>query len=251
MSGVSPYYRRDLALAHHRGFGFHAAACAPGIIELLRPIRARDGLVLELGCGSGLLTRQLIAAGHSVLATDASAAMLEIASEVVGEAAELRQLTLPDDRLPEADAIVAVGHPLNYLADADAFNRALVAIACALRPGGVIALDVCDLEWGRVRQGAAPFARAESDWALITEFALPAPDRFIRDLTIFVRNEDGSWQRDTEHHENVLVEVADIPALLHQHGIEARISPSFGTETLPDGLLAVTGRPMTLRPRRS
>ena len=25
-----PYYRRDLALVHHRGFGFHARACAPG-----------------------------------------------------------------------------------------------------------------------------------------------------------------------------------------------------------------------------
>jgi SAM-dependent methyltransferase len=241
MSVVSPYYRRDLALAHHRGFGFHAAACAPGIIELLAPVRARDGLVLELGCGSGLLTKELIAAGHHVLATDASEAMLEIASDVVGEAAEVRQLTLPDDPLPEADAIVAVGHPLNYLADADAFDRALVAIAHALRPGGVIAFDVCDLEWGRVRQGAAPYARAEADWALITEFALPSPDRFIREMTIFVRNEDGSWRRDTEHHENVLVEVAQIPALLHEHGIDAEISPSFGTETLPDGLLTIVG----------
>jgi SAM-dependent methyltransferase len=241
MSGVSPYYRRDLALAHHRGFGFHAAACAPGIIELLQPVRGRGGLVLELGCGSGLLTKELIAAGHNVLATDASGAMLEITSEVVGKAAEVRQLTLPDDPLPEADAIVAVGHPLNYLGDADAFNRALVAIAHALRPGGEIAFDVCDLEWGRVRQGAAPYARAEADWALITEFALPSPHRFIRDLTIFVLNEDSSWRRDNEHHENVLVEVADIPALLHEHGIDARISPSFGTETLPDGLLAIIG----------
>ena len=48
-----PYYRRDLALVHHRGFGFHADDCAPGILALLEPVRARDGLVVELGCGSG------------------------------------------------------------------------------------------------------------------------------------------------------------------------------------------------------
>jgi hypothetical protein len=30
------YYRRDLALVHHRGFGFHARACAPGILALRR-----------------------------------------------------------------------------------------------------------------------------------------------------------------------------------------------------------------------
>src|SRR5947209_12778533 len=99
----APYYRHDLALVHHRGFGSHAAACAPGILELLEPVRARGGLVLELGCGSGLLTRWLVGAGHRVLATDASPAMLELAAEFVGAGAELRRLTLPDDPLPEAD----------------------------------------------------------------------------------------------------------------------------------------------------
>ena len=42
-----PYYRRDLALVHHLGFGFHAEACAPGILTLLEPVRERGGLVLE------------------------------------------------------------------------------------------------------------------------------------------------------------------------------------------------------------
>ena len=100
MPDATGYYQRDLAVAHHRGFGFHAAACAPGILDLLQPVQARRGLVLELGCGSGLLTRELVAAGHHVVATDASAAMLEIAREVIGDAAEVRQLTLPDDPLP-------------------------------------------------------------------------------------------------------------------------------------------------------
>ena len=53
---AEPYYRADLALVHHLGFGFHADDCAPGILELLGPVRERDGLVVELGCGSGLLT---------------------------------------------------------------------------------------------------------------------------------------------------------------------------------------------------
>ena len=38
----TPYYRRDLALVHHLGFGLHADECAPGILELLRPVRERD-----------------------------------------------------------------------------------------------------------------------------------------------------------------------------------------------------------------
>jgi 2-polyprenyl-3-methyl-5-hydroxy-6-metoxy-1,4-benzoquinol methylase len=90
---VSPthdYYRRDLALVHHRGFGFHAQACAPGILALLEPVRARAGLVLELGCGSGLLTRVLAEAGHRVIATDASPAMLELARSYAPGAVDVR-----------------------------------------------------------------------------------------------------------------------------------------------------------------
>src|SRR3954467_7720532 len=109
-----PYYRHDLALVPDRGFAFHAEACAPGILNLLAPVKARDGLVLELGCGSGLLTERLIRAGHRVIATDASPAMLELARDRVRDAAvDVRRLTLPDDPLPEADAVVAIGHPLS------------------------------------------------------------------------------------------------------------------------------------------
>src|SRR5690554_6119654 len=136
MTGVEPYYRDDLALVHDRGFGFHADNCAPGILALLEPLRRRDGLVLELGCGSGRLTQHLVDAGHRVLATDASPAMLDLARRSVPEA-DVRRITLPDDPLPPADAVVSTGHALNYLSDAAAVERALVAIARALRPGGV------------------------------------------------------------------------------------------------------------------
>jgi methylase of polypeptide subunit release factors len=61
------------------GFGFHADMCAPGILRLLEPLLDRNGVVLELGCGSGLLTRYLVDAGHRVIATDASPAMLALA----------------------------------------------------------------------------------------------------------------------------------------------------------------------------
>jgi SAM-dependent methyltransferase len=96
------YYRRDLALVHHRGFGFHAQACAPGILALLEPVRSRAGIVLELGCGSGLLTRELTAAGHRVIATDASPAMLEMARSYAPAAEDIRTLVLPGDPLRRA-----------------------------------------------------------------------------------------------------------------------------------------------------
>ena len=146
-----PYYRDDLALVHHLGFGFHADACAPAILRLLQPVRERNGLVVEIGCGSGLLTAYLVDGGLKVIATDASDAMLNLCKSHVPRAAEIRHLTLPGDPIPSADAIVGVGHALNYLDEESQIEAALVAIATSLRPGGVIAIDLCDLEWGAVR----------------------------------------------------------------------------------------------------
>lgn len=235
------YYRPDLALVHHRGFGFHADLCAPGILHLLDPLLRRGGVVLELGCGSGRLTRHLVDAGHRVIATDASPAMLPLARESVPEA-DVRPLALPDDPLPDADAIVSVGHVLNYLPDEEAIERAWIAIARALRPHGVVAVDVCDLEWGTARTSAPPHVQVTDKWAIATRFSLPSPARFVRDITVFVREADGRWRRDDERHENVLLDTAAIPSLLARHGVDATLRGSFGTEHLPVGLKVIVGR---------
>jgi SAM-dependent methyltransferase len=237
----APYYRRDLALVHHLGFGFHADACAPGILSLLEPVRERNGLVVEIGCGSGLLTRHLLDAGHRVIATDASPAMLDLAREVGGDAEDVRQVTLPDDPIPEADAIVGVGHALNYLPDLDAIDRALVAMARALRPGGLLAIDLCDLEWAEARRDVPSAGWAGDDWAIVTRFSMPAPDRYVRQMATFVRNENGSWRRDDERHDNVMIDTSRVPGLLREQGIEATVALSFGSEHLPKGLRAVIG----------
>jgi SAM-dependent methyltransferase len=233
------YYSRDLALVHDRGFGQHADRCAPGILELLSPVRG--GLVLELGCGSGALTRHLLAAGHRVIATDASADMLSLARAALGEEVDLRLVTLPGDPLPAADAIVSAGHVISYLPDAAAIEAALVAMAGALRPGGVLAIDICDLEFSRVRVGMENVGRVGPDWAVITEFSAPTPDRYVRDITTFVPDGAGAWRRSGERHENVLVDTSQIPGLLARHGVQATVGTRVGDAELPPGMRAVTG----------
>ena len=238
----TPHYRSDLALIHHLGFGFHADDCAPGILDLLMPVRRRDGLVVELGCGSGLLTKYLVDAGHRVIATDASPAMLDLARGYASDAQEIRRVTLPDDPIPEADAIVSVGHALNYLADTNAIDQALVAIARALRPGGLLAIDLCDLSYGEARQGVSTTGWVADDWALITERSVPSPDRLVRQMAIFVREANGLWRRDDERHDNVLIDTNRVPALMARRGVQATVADSFGAEELPKGLRVVIGR---------
>lgn len=234
-----PYYRRDLALVHHQGFGQHAELCAPGILALLEPVLG--GTVVELGCGSGHLTRRLLDAGHHVIATDASPAMLELAHrELPG--ADIRRLILPDDPLPTADAIVSVGHVLGYLPDRAAIDRALTAIARALTVSGVLAIDLCDRRWGEVRRRTPNSGMAADDWAVITRVSESASDRLVRDITTFVRAADNTWRRDDERHSTLLVASSTLPQLLAEHDVRATVRPAFGVEQLPEGLVAIVGR---------
>ena len=57
--------------------------------------------------------------------------MLDLAHEVASGAEDIRRLVLPDDPIPVADAIVSVGHVLNYLPSRSAIDRALIAISQA------------------------------------------------------------------------------------------------------------------------
>jgi SAM-dependent methyltransferase len=233
-------------MIHHLGFGFHADDCGPGILALLEPFLERGGLVVELGCGSGLLTKFLVDAGHRVIATDASPAMLEIARSYADGAQEIRPLVLPDDPIPAADAIVSVGHVLSYLPDEDSIDRALVACAQALRPDGILAINICDLAYGEGRADQTTRGWVAEDWALVTEFSLPTPDRFVRQMATFTKNEDGSWRRDDERHDNVLIDTSRIPELLARHGVDATLGGAFGDEEPIVGLTTVVGhRPPT------
>jgi SAM-dependent methyltransferase len=186
---------------------------AAGILGLLEPIRDRNGVVVELGCGSGLLTRHLVDAGHRVIATDASPAMLELAQQTAPDVDQFAQLVLPHDPIPACDAIVAVGHPFSYLPDEESIDRAFVAAAEALRPDGVLAVDI----------------------------SMPSPARFVRQMAGFISSPDGSWRRDDERHDNVLIDTSRLPGLLGDHQVDATVTTSFGAETLPVGLRAVIG----------
>jgi len=69
----------------------------------------------------------------------------------------------------------------------------------------------------------------------------PAPEAFRRSITVFTREDDGRYRRDEEVHDNVYLPTAQVPPLLARHGVDATLGTSFGSETLPEGLMTVIG----------
>ena len=96
-------YQEDLAYTHDVGFGDFARNAAPGVLRLLRDRGVADGLVVDVGCGSGIWARELVDAGYDVLGIDQSAAMIDLARRRVPEAA-FRRGSFVTTRLPVCDA---------------------------------------------------------------------------------------------------------------------------------------------------
>ena len=98
--------------------------------------------VLDLCCGTGLLARELIAQGYSVVGVDASEAMLGLARERLGSEVQLNRMTLPDLAVEGVfDAAVCTFDGLNYLAP-DELRLTMAAVALRLRPDGWLVFDL-------------------------------------------------------------------------------------------------------------
>lgn len=239
MSSATGYYQPDLAWIHHSGYSHHVAQTCPGILKLLHDAGLSAGAqVLDVGCGSGLLARNLIAAGYSVHGVDASPAMIELA-HAHAPGATFDVVRLPA-RLPLADGVVSTGHVLNYLDSREDITRSLEALAQATRPGGVLALDLMTERFAAMRDVTEIHAKVEEDWAIITRFSRPAPDRFDRNITVF-RRDGEHWRRSDEHHCNLTFEADDALRVLRAHGIDAQLRAAFGDEQLPEGLVVLSG----------
>ena len=98
--------------------------------------------VIDVGCGTGLLTCELAKRGHRLIGVEPSKAMLEVARRracgervewIEGDALGLGEL--------QADLAIMTGHVAQFFLDDGGWHSALIAIRKALRPGGRIAFE--------------------------------------------------------------------------------------------------------------
>ena len=104
-------------------------------VEVARPL-AVDKDILELGCGTGMILKELDPVAHSAIGIDISPGMLKQAQErglnvVVGSATAL----------PFADDSFDMVCSFKVLAHIEEIERAMSEVHRVLRPGGVAALE--------------------------------------------------------------------------------------------------------------
>jgi len=133
-SGRTAWTAPEIAVAYDRA----RPGYPPEAVEFaLEPLRGRPDLrALDVGAGTGKLTRVLCAAGVPTVAVEPAPGMLKVLKHLVSRAQVLagsaEELPLPDGSVD----LVTVGQAFHWF-DLD---RALPELARVLRPGGRLAL---------------------------------------------------------------------------------------------------------------
>lgn len=98
--------------------------------------------VVDLGCGTGLLTVALAEGGRRVVGVDPSAAMLQVArTRPGGELVSWVEGDVSSIEVADADLAIMSGHVAQVFADADEWQMVLAGLRGYLRPGGRIAFE--------------------------------------------------------------------------------------------------------------
>src|SRR5215204_305412 len=231
------WYREDLAYIHDVDHADFALESAPGILEILAQNGIRDGLVVDLGCGSGLWARELIDAGYRVLGIDISEAMIELSRKKVPEA-EFRVGSLFEAEIPRCRAVTAVSEVLNYLFNAENEERRLARlfrrVYDALLPGGVFIFDV--LGPGQVPPGARTRGfRVGEDWAVLSELEEDNERGTMERRIVSFRKVGELYRRDEEVHRVRLYDPSGLSAELEWAGFRVRTMRSYGAFPLSEG----------------
>jgi SAM-dependent methyltransferase len=231
-------YREDLAVIHDAGYGGHARSAAPVLLDALRRAGMTGGLVVDLACGSGILSAEVASAGYEVLGIDIAPAMVELARRRVPGGRFLVR-SLLKAQLPPCVAIAAVGEGVNYLFDEGNTDQALAELFrrafAALCPGGLLLLDAAGP--GRIPgHGPRQSFREGDDWAVLVTTEEDAERRLLtRQITSFRRV--GAWyRRDHEVHRLRLLPPAELAEQLRAAGFRVRVLRRYGELRLPRGL---------------
>ena len=194
------------------------------------------GSLLDLACGTGRLTWKFARAGYRVTGVDLSAEMLTVAEskrmERQGEARaitwlqqDMRELLLPE----RVDAVVCFCDSLNYLLDEDDWRKTFRAVSQSLHSAGLFLFDIHSQYKLQRLLGDETFAWEEDGVYCVWHNRFDEQEWSVEeDLTLFVEQANGYYERFDERHRQRTFPVETVNAWLGEAGFDVkRVSGDF------------------------
>ena len=194
---------------------------------------SRNGLIVEAGCGSGILARDLTDAGYELFGFDQSAAMIRLARRRAPRA-RFRVGSLTRVSLPPCRAVLATGEIITYVpSGVGAFFRRVHA---ALEPRGLFIFDFIE----SARRRTYPEKTLHGDgWSLVARADLNASGRMLTRRLTMSRRIGNRFRRSREIHRVRIYSRQEIAKALTEAGFSVRMRRSYGRYRLLPGSVAV------------
>lgn len=240
---MTGYYQEDLAYIQAMGFSGFAEKALPFLLEKLALSLKPGAHILDIGCGAGVTTSALLAAGYEVMAVEPSSALVRYAREAAPAARFLRKSVYEAD-LPDCDAAIAIGESLTYHPDPSKAERSIRDFFAnarhALSKDGILVFDFISNE-GESLSGRA--WASGGDWAVLAETEDAPPDNYlIRRIETF-RADGELYRRACETHVVRLFAEQDIRQWLEAEGFKAAFGDAYGSFALPPRRRMVVATP--------
>jgi len=207
------------------------------ISKYLKDNGVDKGLVLDLGCGTGTMTRLLADKGYDMIGIDSSDEMLQIAMDGTDsnvckhessseENADNSILYLCQDMREfelygTVKAVVSVCDSMNYIADEGDFLRVLTLVNNYLDPGGFFIFDLNTPLHYREVLADNTFAESREDAAFIWDNYFDEETGINEyELTLFQKDENDLFLRSCEYHYEKAYSLSDVKKLLDKAGME-------------------------------
>ena len=184
-----------------------------------------DGLVLDLGCGTGTMTEILAEAGYDMIGVDNSGEMLAEAMEKRVESGHDILYLLQDMQEFELygtiRAVVSVCDSMNYIMSEEDLRQVFSLVNNYLDPGGIFIFDMNTRYKYEELLGDNSFCETREDSSFIWENYYDPEEQVNQyDLTLFIKEEDDLFRRYEETHFQRAYEIETVRKLIEEAGMK-------------------------------
>ena len=194
--------------------------------EILREEAINDGLVLDLGCGTGSMTEELAGRGYDMIGVDNSEDMLEIAMEKRQESGHDILYLLQDMQEFElygtVRAVVSVCDSVNYVTEKEELEQVFRLVNNYLDPGGIFVFDFNTEYKYREVLGDRTIAENREDSSFIWDNYYYEEEHMNEyELTLFIQETDQKelYHKYQETHFQRAYTLEEIRELLEKSGL--------------------------------
>lgn len=193
--------------------------------RLLAEYEVTDGIVLDLGCGTGTLTELMAARGFDMIGVDYSEEMLEIAMEKRAESGRDILYLLQDMREFElygtVRAVISICDSLNYITEEAELEEVFRLVNNYLDPEGVFIFDFNTVYKYREILGDQTIAESREDCSFIWDNYYYEEEQINEyELSLFLQEEGNLYRKYVETHYQKGYELETIKSLLEKSGMK-------------------------------